>query len=298
MKQYPLPLSRAIRTFLSLIAMATLFTACSRSGVERIDPNPTTSTQQINVFLSDAPSDFQHVFVDIQKVEIKVDLDRSHASDDLYGDDDADIDDTEEADQYGRWVTLNFAPQVMDVLALRNGIERLLGSAAVPTRVRKIRFTIGDQNRVIDGDGIDKRLTLINETENLLYLHVNTDDMDNTQPGSTDLRIDMDLARSVQPAGDEYVLRPQFRLFNLQNTGSVSGTVTPVAAGARVTITDGVGFESGAIPSDADGFFLIRGLRPGITYTISIDAPGYHTYEIRDVQIDRQVETQLGEINL
>lgn len=296
MKQYPLSPSRLLRSFAAILFLASVFTACSRAGAGRIDPNP--SSQNINVFLSDAPIDFQHVYVDIQKVEVKVDLDRSHASDDTYGADDEDIDDTEEADQYGRWVTLNVAPQVMDVLALRNGIERLLGNASVPTRVRKVRFTIGGQNSIIDGDGIDKRLTLINETENLVYLRVKAADMDQSTPGSIDLRVDLDLARSVQPAGDEYVLRPQFRLFNLQTTGSVVGNINPFGIGARVTITDGLGFESGAIPTSDEGFFRIRGLVPGMTYTLTIEAPGFHPYEIRDIVVDRQVETTLPEINL
>lgn len=296
MKQYPLSLSRLLGSFVAFLLLAVVLTSCTRSGVERIDPNP--SNQNINVFLSDAPSDFEHVYVDIQKVEVKVDLDRSHANDDSYGDDDLDIDDTEEADQYGRWVTLNFAPQVMDVLALRNGLERLLGNASVPNRVRKVRFTIGDQNKVIDGDGVDKRLTLINETENLLHLHVKADDMDNSTPGSIDLRVDMDLARSVQAAGDEYVLRPQFRLFNLQTTGSIIGNINPFGLGARVTITDGRGFEAGAIPTTGEGFFRVRGLRPGLTYTVTIEAPGFHPFEIRDVVVERQLETELPEINL
>ena len=117
-------------------------------------------------------------------------------------------------------------------------------------------------------------------------------------PGNVDLRVDMDLAKSIEMIGDTYFLHPQFRLFNIQRTGSVTGYISPIQMGARVTIFDHYGFEAGAIPSSEDGFFRIRGLVPGVLYTIQVDAPGFHPYEIRDVLVERQSETELGEIGL
>jgi hypothetical protein len=122
--------------------------------------------------------------------------------------------------------------------------------------------------------------------------------MDNSLPGTTELRLDVDLARSIVAAGDEYVLTPQMRLFNLQTTGAVSGNISPTDAGARVMITDGLGFETGAIPAPQEGMFLVRGLRPGVVYTVMVTAPGYNDYEIRDVMVERGGELQLGEITL
>ncbi len=298
MKQFPLSLSRFLRS-ISAVLLASLFlTACSRSSDMNDLNDLPPPTQKINVFLSDAPADYQHVFIDIEKVEIKVDRDGSHASDDSYGDFDDDYDDIEDVDQFGRWITLDFNPQVMDVLALRNGMERLLGAANVPTRVRKVRFTIGSNSYVVDGDGRQSRLTMINETENFVYVRVKEADMDRSVRGSIDLRVDFDLARSVEAVGDEFVLRPKMRLFNLQTSGSVAGNIFPLAVGARVLVVDGLGFETGAIPSTEDGLFRIRGLRPGVVYTMVIDAPGYRPYEIRDVEVRAQTETSLGEINL
>ncbi len=298
MKQFPLSVSRLLGS-ISLAFLASLFlTACSRSNDMNDLVELPAPSQRINVFLSDAPADYQHVFIDIEKVEVKVDRDRSHESDDSYGDSDDDYDDIEEVDQFGRWVTLDFNPQVMDVLALRNGVERLLGSVNVPTRVRKVRFTIGSNSYVVDGDGRQSRLTLINETENYVYVRVKEADMDRLVRGSIDLRIDFDLARSVEAVGDEFVLRPKVRLFNLQTSGSIAGNIFPLAVGARVSVVDGLGFETGAIPSSEDGLFRIRGLRPGIVYTVVIDAPGFRPYEIRDVEVRAQAETQLDEINL
>ncbi|MEN9525326.1 MAG: hypothetical protein RLZZ256_710 [Bacteroidota bacterium] len=298
MKQSSLSLSRLMGAFSTLLMLAAVVTGCSRSVAHDIQPNPTTPLRNVNLYLTDAPADFQHVYFDIQKIEVKVDLDQTHANDDSFGDNDDDYDDTEEVDQFGRWVTLNVAPQQLDVLALRNGVERLMGNAAVPTRIRKVRITVGDENRLINGEGRDCRLALINDTEHLLYVRVKAADMDNSLPGTTELRLDVDLARSIVAAGDEYVLTPQMRLFNLQTTGAVSGNISPTDAGARVMITDGLGFETGAIPAPQEGMFLVRGLRPGVVYTVMVTAPGYNDYEIRDVMVERGGELQLGEITL
>ena len=298
MKQSSLSLSRLMGAFSTLLMLAAVVTGCSRSVAHDIQPNPTTPLRNVNLYLTDAPADFQHVYFDIQKIEVKVDLDQTHANDDSFGDNDDDYDDTEEVDQFGRWVTLNVAPQQLDVLALRNGVERLMGNAAVPTRIRKVRITVGDENRLINGEGRDCRLALINDTEHLLYVRVKAADMDNSLPGTTELRLDVDLARSIVAAGDEYVLTPQMRLFNLQTTGAVSGNISPTDAGARVMITDGLGFETGAIPAPQEGMFLVRGLRPGVVYTVLVTAPGYNDYEIRDVMVERGGELQLGEITL
>jgi len=298
MKQSPLSFSRLTGVLSALFLMAFVFTGCSRSGSADIDPNPTTGIRNVNLFLSDAPADFQNVFVDIQKIEVKVDLDRTHEFDNSYGDMDEDYDDTEEVDDYGRWVSLNFTPQTMDVLALRNGVERLIGNATVPTRIRKVRITLGQESYLIDGESQHYRMTLVNELENLVYLRVKAEDMDNSQPGNVDLRVDFDLARSVEKVGDEYIIRPRVRLFNLQTTGNVVGNISPTPIGARVLITDGNGFETGAIPEVQEGFFRVRGLKPGTVYTVTVVAPDRTPYEIRDVMVNPGEDTQLGEINL
>jgi hypothetical protein len=141
-------------------------------------------------------------------------------------------------------------------------------------------------------------MTLVNELENLVYLRVKSADIDNSLPGNVDLRADFDLARSVEKVGDEYIIRPRMRLFNLQTTGNVIGNIAPTPVGARVLITDGNGFETGAIPAVEEGFFRVRGLKPGTVYTVTVIAPDFTPFEIRDVMVNAGEDTQLGEINL
>ena len=301
MKQSPMSFVSRLTgslTFLALLGIS--LSSCSRSGADPIDidPNPTTGIRNVNLYLSDAPADFQNVFVDIQKIEVKVDLDRTHEFDDDFGDDDVDMDDVNDADEYGRWVTLNYAPQVMDVLELRNGLERLMGNATVPTRVRKVRFTLGSGTYLIDGDGKRFRPTLINETEAFVYLHVKAADIDNAIPDNVDLRVDFDLARSLVRVNDDYELRPALRLFNAQTTGSITGNIYPVTVGARVEVSDGFGVVTGAIPTANEGLFRIRGLKQGVPYDVVVTAPGYQPYEIRNVMVNPGEDNQLGDIFL
>lgn len=292
------PQTRKPGFFSVLFVLGLLLTGCTRSGADDIDPNPLPQYRNVNLFLSDAPADFQQVLIDIQKIEVKIDLDATHENDDYYGDNDDDYDDTEEVDAFGRWVSLNVNPVQLDVLSLRNGLERLMGTALVGTRIRKVRITLGHANTLIDGDGRFCRLSLVNDTENFIYARVKSDDMDNSVRGTTDLRVDFDLARSIVPDGDEYLLTPQIRLFNLRTSGSVSGMIIPGEVGARVRITDGRGFETGAIPAFDQGIFRVRGLRPGVAYTLTVQAPNYHDYEIRDVVVNAGEEIELPEINL
>jgi hypothetical protein len=299
MKQSPLSfLSRLTGLFTFLALMGFSISSCSRSGADEIDPNPTTGLRNVNLYLTDAPADFKNVFVDIQKIEVKVDLDRTHEFDDSYGDGDEDQDDNEEVDEYGRWVTLNYAPQVLDVLALRNGLERLMGNVTVPTRVRKVRFTLGSNTYLVDGVGKRFRPRLVNETDAFVYLRVKSADMDNSIIGNVDLRADFDLASSLEQENDDYILHPRLRLFNAQTTGGVTGNVYPVEVGARVMILDDLGFTTGAIPTIEEGYFRVVGLKPGTPFRMVISAPGYAPAEFRNVMVNAGEDYQLGDINL
>jgi hypothetical protein len=114
------------RIFLGLasmiVAFALIFSACTKSGLNE--------NGAVAVFLTDGPGDFDAVNIDIQKVEVKVDKDEKHKRDDNRNSLDDDKDDhLKRKDDFGEWIDLNFAPKVIDVLSLRNGIETQLGTA-------------------------------------------------------------------------------------------------------------------------------------------------------------------------
>ena len=109
-----------------------------------------------------SPGDFEAVNLDIQKVEVKFDDDSRHSSDDRFGDSDDDKDDhTKKKDDYGEWVDLAYTPAVVDVLKLRNGVEKMLADGNVKGTVRKVRITLGTNNTVVKG-GVSYPINIIN----------------------------------------------------------------------------------------------------------------------------------------
>ena len=125
-----------------LIVFAMSFSSCSKNGVN--------NGNAIQVYLTDGPGDFEAVNLDIQKVEVKLDNDDKHSKDDRFGDNDDDKDDhTKKKDDFGEWVDLAYTPTVVDVLKLRNGVEKMLADGNVTGTVRKIRITLGTNNTVV-----------------------------------------------------------------------------------------------------------------------------------------------------
>ena len=128
-----------------LVAFLLIFSACTKTGID------TSAGGKVSVFLTDGPGEFDSVFIDIQKVEVKIDTNSVYKDkDDRCDDDDDRDDDQKRKDEYGEWVNINFTPAIIDVLSLRNGVETKLGEANILTgTVRKIRITLGTQNRVV-----------------------------------------------------------------------------------------------------------------------------------------------------
>ena len=147
-----------------LVAFALIFSACTKSGFR--------SGGGLQVYLTDGPTDLAAVNLDILKVEAKVDNDERHRDNDRHGENDDDKDDhMQRKDDFGEWVDLNATPGVVNVLDLRNGVEKMIASASnIQGRVRKIRVTLGTNNTVTLENGDVITLSLLNETQNMIYI--------------------------------------------------------------------------------------------------------------------------------
>ena len=284
------------RIFLSfaslLVAFALVFSACTKSGLR--------SGGGLQVYLTDGPTDLKAVNLDIVKVEAKVDNDEKHRDNDRHGENDDDKDDhTKRKDDFGEWVDLQVTPGVINVLELRNGVEKMIASASnIDGRVRKIRVTLGTNNSVTLENGDTKPLTILNETQNMIYIKLYDEHRGRGSDNrSTAVRIDFDLASSVVVNNGTYFLRPVVRPFCNENFGEVEGKVLPLDAKAVVRITDGAGFDAVALPFK-DGEFKLRGIKPG-TYTVTIEplAP-YLKETITNVVVVKGKDTELGTITL
>lgn len=238
--------------------------------------------KQLQVFLTDGPSSFDAVNVEILAVEAKVDSCDRTRHDDHFGDRDNDGDDhNSRHDEFGSWVTLNTHTGVVDILQLRNGIDTLLASGTVNGTVRKLRIKVGTNNTVVK-DGVTYPLQLINPTMDYLYIKLYRAHRHDSS-GREGVWVDFDLSRSVLFVNGKYYLRPVLSPFCDPNFAGVEGKVTPSAAGATVMVYNSAD-TSTAIPNP-DGYFKVRGLAAG-TYNVLFDANnGYQDTTLRNVQL-------------
>jgi len=276
-----------------LVAFMLIFSACTKNGIDA------SAGGKVAIYLTDGPGEFDSVFIDIQKVEVKIDTNSVYKDKDDRCDDDDDRDDHQKRkDDYGEWVNINFTPAIMDVLSLRNGVETKLGEANILAgTVRKIRITLGTQNRVVK-NGVSRTLELRNETNNFLYVKL-YDKHRQRMADSTSVGvwIDFDIANSIYEKDGKFYLKPVLRPFNNKNFGEVEGKVLPLDAKAVVRITNGAGFNGVALPN-REGKFKLRGLESG-TYTVTVEglAP-YLDKVISNVVVTKGKETELGVITL
>jgi len=270
-----------------LIVFALSFSSCSKTGVKNGDA--------IQVYLTDGPGDFEAVNLDIQKVEVKLDNDDKHKKDDRFGDNDDDKDDhTKKKDDFGEWVDLAYTPAVVDVLKLRNGVEKMLADGNVTGTVRKIRITLGTNNTVVKG-GVTSTLNLINETNNFLYIKLNDEHRERGAGNGLKVWVDFDIANSISEVNGKFYLRPVLRPFCNANFAEAEGRVLPEGIKPTVTFSNALGFNSVAIPAP-NGEFKIRGLKEG-TYTVTYTAVGYVS-QTKTVTVTKGKDTKMDTVTL
>lgn len=270
-----------------LIVFALSFSSCSKNGVN--------NGNAIQVYLTDGPGDFEAVNLDIVKVEVKLDTDEKHEKDDRFGDNDDDKDDhTKKKDDYGEWVDLAYTPAVVDVLKLRNGVEKMLADGNVKGTVRKIRITLGTNNTVVKG-GVTYPINIINETNNFLYIKLNDEHREKGSGNSIKVWVDFDIANSIAEVNGKFYLRPVLRPFCNANFAAAVGRVLPEAIKATVTFSNGQGFNAVALPAP-NGEFKIRGLREG-TYSVTYTADGYVS-QTKTVTVGKGKDTKMDVVTL
>ena len=110
----------------------------------QVPPDKAPGKSSLNIYLTDDPSlVFDHVFLDITKVEIKVEDDsESHQDSEHQGD----VDDHDRnGDNDGGWMNVDIHPGVYDILRFRNGLDTLFGNISFDATkgLKKVRITLG-----------------------------------------------------------------------------------------------------------------------------------------------------------
>jgi len=113
------------------------------------------------------------------------------------------------------------------------------------------------------------------------------------------LLLDFDAARSVDQQGNgKYSLKPVIRAVNLEETGSIIGTVQPNDFNTNVLVVTGDDTVTSTITAD-NGNFQIIGLQEG-TYDVVFDPSSdqYSDSTQTDVEVISGTETDLGTVQL
>ena len=163
-----------------LFAASIAFISCSKDKTE--------GTSRLNVRLTDAPTAYEEVNVDIREVRVKFSDDTLNNS---------------------GWVTLTTYPGIYNLLAYQNGIDTLLGTGVFPLQVvKEIRFVLGPNNTIKDA-GVVYPLTIPSGSESGLKLKISKA----LNATLETIIIDFDAALSVKKEGPgDYKLRPVLKI--------------------------------------------------------------------------------------
>ncbi|NDE09498.1 MAG: DUF4382 domain-containing protein [Chitinophagia bacterium] len=282
-----------LQTF-SIIAFLSglIFTACKKED-SLVMP---ASSQRLSLYLTDDPSMFDSVFIDIKAVEVKVDTFENHKRDDHFGDNDNDRDDDHKSrDEFGKWDTLQIHPGVYNVSKLRNGIDTLMGTVTINGTIRKIRITLGSNNSLRMA-GVSYPLNLLPGINDYLYVKVNGNHHQEAVFGQSSLWIDFDISRSIISRGGQYYLKPVLRPFCDKNFARVKGNVLPFVAAPLVTVYNNTD-TANAIPHP-NGDFKIRGLKEGVYNVLYKGSNGYRDTTLFNIQIQKDGEKILPNVVL
>lgn len=276
--------------FFSLIILVAvfIFDSCTKS-----EYSASGSEEQLSVYLTDHPADFDKVLVQVTMVEVKLDT-SSHRNDDSYGDRDMDDDDHRKGhDEFGHWDTLKVNPGTYDLLTLRNGVDTLLAQGTINGKARKIRITVGSVTVV--KDSISYAVSLLPGAQNYLYIKLH--DKHIQRSGNVQqLWLDFDVSRSIVEINGKYYLRPVLKPFCDKNSGELEGKVGPAEASAIVRVYNASDTAT-AIP-DKKGEFRIRGLAEG-DYSVLYDGSnGYQDTTISNVKITKGRDTKIQAVTL
>jgi hypothetical protein len=268
-------------TAAAFIMVSAIFYSCQKDAAGNDNSNP-DKPHPVTIYLTDHQTPiFDSVFIDLQKLEVKL-------QDDTLPN--------------GGWVNLSIHAGIYNILRFSNGLDTLFATGTLPNaRIKKIRLTLGTQNSVMkNGQSIPLKLK---DEDREVIAELESSNFEITNSGQVLFWIDFDAGNSIQAdnsgSGNNngYRLKSHIRIFTKSNTGRIEGKVLPRAADAIVKAIIGSDTAT-AIPDDDDGEYKIAGLNAG-TYKVFIDGQnGYNDTLITNVIVRNREDTHLPTITL
>jgi len=264
---------RPVKTLILLITPLFVFLSCDSSTT--IDNNSTTGTLRVSI--TDAPGDFEAVYIDIQEVKI-------HRSSDA-----------EEND--GEWIVINDEPVRVNLLDLVNGKLDVLGESELETgNYQQLRLILGNDNEiVINGETIPLDTPSAQQSGLKLNLDIAIEGGE-----IFNLLLDFDASRSIVKAGlsGMFILKPVLRAVELEAAGTITGEVTPAESLPWVYAIANEDTVAGT-KAESTGAFTIIGLPSG-TYQVSIvpSEDGFGSAVVPNVSVTSRDTTDIGTVEL
>jgi Domain of unknown function (DUF4382) len=293
-------------TVLGLTSIALLsvfiFIACNKESSASSGTIP-PGQQKVTVYLNDDPvPNLTSVILDIRYVEVKVDTGKIHHDDEYY---DADHegesnnhegDENHHGDKFGKWDTVSVTPGLYDLLKLRNTTDTVIANGfTLVGKITKIRITLGNNNSLTT-DSTHSFPLPICDASPYVYSNIRSNTIDSLGGGRFAVRIDFDVARSIEFEDGQYCLQPNLKTFSTKTTGSIDGRVLPREAHANVMVFNNTD-TAFAIPED-EGDFKVRALSAG-TYSVLYKAASpYKDTTLLNIQVQAGMETKLPVITL
>lgn len=255
--------------------------ACTKESSSSLQQGQQTKgPATAKIYLTDHQTPiFDSVFIDIQKLEVKVE--DSNSTND-------------------GWTTLNINPGVYNILRFRNGLDTLFANGTLPNnQIRKIRLTLGTNNSLMKS-GQSYPLKIKSDDRQVVANLDNTNfDVSGSQ---VFFWIDFDAGNSIRvdnsgPGNNNgFLLKPQIKIFTHSQSGRIEGKVFPRDADPIIKAIKGSDTAT-AIP-EREGEFKIVGLNPG-TYQVLIDAQnGYVDTTINNVVVRKGEDTHLPAVTV
>lgn len=255
-----------LRKFAGLLVAAVAFTSfysCSD------DDKLNEETARVTVRMTDAPGDYDAVFVDVADVMIK--------ADGTTGEEEG-------------WTSLgNVQTGVYDLLELTGGVTQLLAEAEIPAgHYSQIRLVLGSNNSVIY-NGESQSLSTPSAQQSGLKLQLNQE----LEAGEQyEFLMDFDVDQSIVSAGSAggFNLKPVIRLSATAETGIITGEVHPTAIQGNVlqsVVKATNATTSVSAYTDANGAFVLNGVPAG-TYRVTVTpsvASGFAGKTINNVEV-------------
>ncbi len=249
------------------LVLLSIILAVSCNIENNDDPGSKASLQ---ITLTDAPTDYGAVWIDVQDVKIKSGSDSS-------------------------WQYIeNVNRGMYNLLELTGGVDTLIAQSLVDTGfLVQIRLVLGENNYlVMDGDSI--HLTTPSAQQSGLKISLNEK---LNADVNYKLVIDFDASKSIVEAGKsgKYILKPVIRAFMEAQDGAIMGSIADTIPAVVYAIQDA---DSMSSYPDSTGKFIIQGLPEG-NYNVFIDAgESWIDSTLTDIMVETGKVSNLGYIEL